>query len=73
MYFVILGSLAVFIFGGAIIGILLEKKEYNNGYCPHCGKKLLLFDTDSQGGRGYICEECGYCAWVSYPFVDKRL
>ena len=60
MYFVILGSLAVFMFGGAVIGILLEKKEYSNGYCP-------------QGGRGYICEECGYCAWVSYPFVDKRL
>lgn len=72
MYFFILGSLAVFIFGDVVIGILLEKKAYNNGYCPHCGKKLLL-DTDSQGGRGYICEECGYCAWVSYSFIDKRL
>lgn len=73
MYFIILGSLAVFMFGGAIVGILLEKKDYNSGICPHCGKKLILFDTDSQGGRGYICEECNYVAWVSYPFVDSRL
>lgn len=56
MYFVILGSLAVFMFGGAVIGILLEKKDYNLGICPHCKKKLLLFDTDYQGCRGYICE-----------------
>ena len=73
MYFVILGSLAVFMFGGAIIGILLEKKDYNLGICPHCKKKLLLFDTDSHGCRGYICEECCYCSWLSYPFVYKRL
>ena len=73
MYFVILGSLAVFMFGSAVIGILLEKKDYNRGICPHCGKKLTLFDTDSQGGRYYICEKCNYVACVSYPFVDKRL
>ena len=54
MYFVILGSLAVFLFGSAIVGILLEKKEYNRGICPYCGKKLVQLDTDSQGNRGYV-------------------
>lgn len=73
MYFLVLGGLAAFLFGSAIVGILIEKKEYNSGCCPKCGKKLVQLDTDSQGGRGYICEECDYCAWVSYPFVDKRL
>ena len=70
MYFVILGSLAVFLFGSAIVGILLEKKEYNRGICPYCGKKLVQLDTDSQGNRGYVCYECSYYTWISYPFVD---
>ena len=29
------------------IGIILERKGYNNGCCPECGTKLRLFDTDS--------------------------
>ena len=53
------------------IGITLEKREFNNGVCKHCGKNLRYFDSDSQGGRGYICDDCGYCAWVSYRCVDK--
>ena len=39
------------------IGIYLEKKDYNNGFCKACGNKLRLFDYDSQGGRGYCCDD----------------
>lgn len=55
----------------AHIGIILERKSFNNGVCPKCGHKLRYFDTDSQGGRGYICDRCLYDAWVSYNCVDR--
>lgn len=48
-----------------------EKKSYNNGIGPHCGDYFEHFDTDSQGGRGYICRRCGYTTWISYN-VDSR-
>ena len=47
-----------------------EKKEYNNGICPKCGGRLIYFDSDSQGGRGYNCDKCNNFVWVSYN-VDK--
>lgn len=53
------------------IGIMSEKKDFNNGICPHCNNKLRNFDIDSQGCRGYCCE-CGYHTWVSYKCVDKN-
>ena len=59
----------IFIFSPAIT-ILYEKKDYNEGYCPHCGKKLKLDCTDSQGGRCYTCKKCGYITWVTYRCVD---
>lgn len=54
------------------VGIHLEKKGFNNGECIVCGTKLRHFDNDSQGGRGYVCDKCGYYTWVSYPSVDKK-
>lgn len=43
-----------------------EAKDWNGGYCPICGRELRHFDTDSQGGHGWCCDDCGYTAWVSY-------
>lgn len=56
-----------------IIGFFSEKKSFNNGVCPICGKKLTYFATDSHGSRGYKCisEHHDYYIWVSYNFVDK--
>lgn len=54
-----------------LLAITLEKRNYNKGICKYCGKPLRHFDTDSQGGRGYMCD-CGYCVWISYPCVDKN-
>lgn len=55
-----------------IIGICLEKKGFNNGICPLCGTKLRYFDSDSQGGRGYCCDNDDYHTWVSWNTVDKK-
>lgn len=55
-----------------VSGMMMEKKDYNNGRCPKCDKPLRYFDTDSQGGRGYICDKCGYTTWVSYGRIDRR-
>ena len=57
----------------ATIGIHNEKRDYNEGNCPHCrdiSRRLKLFSMDSQGGRGYICPHCKYTTWISYSCVD---
>ena len=52
--------------------IYSEKKDFNKGICPRCGGKLHLFDTDSQGGRGYCCHKCQYFTWISWICVDGK-
>lgn len=50
-----------------------EKKRYNNGVCPRCGKKLKLSKITSDGERKYVCEDktCGYITFVAWGGVDK--
>lgn len=50
----------------------MERKRFNKGICPKCNAKLVCFDTDSQGGRGYICRKCNYTTWVNYTHIDKK-
>lgn len=50
----------------------MEAKAFNNGVCTKCGRDLVCFDVDSQGGRGYTCKHCDYTCWVSYNSVDKN-
>lgn len=48
-----------------------EKKTWNNGYCVKCGTEWEHRDTDSQGGRMYICGcEKRHGCWITYR-VDK--
>lgn len=35
------------------------------------GQALRYFTTDSQGGRGYICDKCNYCVWINW-WADKK-
>ena len=51
---------------GAIECYISEKKDFNNGICPHCGKPLIHFDDDSQGGQGWCCHNCRYYTWISW-------
>lgn len=49
----------------------IEPRNFNNGYCKHCGTKLRQFDIDSSSSRGYTCDNCGYTTWIGY-FTDKN-
>ena len=71
MIYFLLGVLVI-LFLLPLVAIHDEKKDFNNGICPRCGHKLHLFDTDSQGGRGYCCHKCPYFTWISYNCVDKN-
>lgn len=65
----IMGSVVLFIGIGIVWARKQEKKNWNNGVCPYCGKPWMHYDTDSQGGRMYRCENWHSCD-VSYR-VDK--
>lgn len=57
---------------GCLAGYLGEKKAYHGGRCPKCWGVLRYFDTDSQGGRGYTCENRDYYIWVSWPGIVSK-
>lgn len=65
----IMGSVVLFIGIGIIWARKQEKKNWNKGICPYCGKPWMHYDTDSHGGRMYRCENWHSCD-VSYR-VDK--
>jgi len=48
-----------------------EKRDWNGGFCSVCHSPWILFDRDSQGGRGYTCL-CGRYIWISYS-IDKSI
>jgi len=54
-----------------ISGRKSDKNKWNNGECSRCKNKWEHFDTDSQGGRGYICNKCKDIIWISYN-IDKE-
>lgn len=72
MEIVLLILFIVFVIYVVSSGIYNEKKEFNNGKCPKCGKPLKLFDIDSHGGRGYCCNDCRYHTWVNYNCIDRN-
>ncbi len=53
---------------GIIWAITSEARAWNNGFCAKYGEPWKLFDTDSQGGRGYKCRDV--YIWISWP-VDR--
>ena len=65
-----IGSILLLVFCAYWFGYRHEKLNWNNGLCPRCFQKWKIFDTDSQGGRGYTCKGCDKTIWISYP-IDK--
>ena len=69
----LLVSFIIYILIQIVIGMMLiirhERKEWNDGVCSKCGEKWKHFDTDSQGGRMYRCDNWHYY-YISYN-VDK--
>ena len=47
-----------------------EKSAWNDGVCPDCITPFKHFDTDSQGGRGYVCQNQHYI-WISWLSIDE--
>lgn len=72
MVIIICILIVILVISGILTAMYFEYKDFNNGICPRCGKRLKHFDTDSQGGRGYCCNSCKYFTWVSYNSVDKN-
>lgn len=69
MYFIQLAisiTILLFMVVGCIRCYFKEKKDFNNGVCPNCGKPLKHFDNDSQGGQGWCCYDCKYFTWISW-------
>lgn len=46
--------------------VIVDKHKYNHGYCRNCGNKVRHFDDDSQGGHGFVCDNCGKDFWISW-------
>lgn len=75
---IVLLGMVTFVAVLVLLAIRREALDYNHGICPRCEsqgefiemRKLKKFDEDSQGGRGYKCDRCGYVTWVSYDCVD---
>ena len=47
-----------------LAGYIIDKRNWNNGVCKWTGEPWVLFDTDSQGGRGYYSK--GHTIWISW-------
>ena len=68
----------IFYISGMTLAYFSDKKDFNKGKCPKCGKPLKCIDTDSQGGRWYVCTDrykkenpCDYNCWISYNVDGK--
>lgn len=66
-------SFIIFYVYGTIRAYFSDKKNYNRGICPKCGKALKCIDMDSQGGKWYVCTDrynkenpCDYDCWTSH-------
>ena len=60
-------TILIAIWLGAIpIFIISDRKAYNNGICRKCNGKLRHADTDSQGDKLWVCDNCGNYLWTSW-------
>ena len=68
--------LIVILFSCAVIFIFMyhkyhaEKRDYNNGICPHCKTKMKFVACDGVY-RHYKCYECNYKTSVSFCDIDN--
>lgn len=56
---------------GALWAIRADRRCWNKGVCPTCGRPWRNFDTDSQGGLGYTCGN-GHYLWIGWPHVTRE-
>lgn len=61
----LLGSFMLALFLTVIIRLIIG--HHNNKILKRgcsCGGNYEYFDTDSQGGCGYMCDKCGKTIWL---------
>lgn len=69
MQWLIVFGITCFI-GSVISDRIKEKKKWNKGICPYCGKEWILYDVDSNGGKLYRCENWHSCS-ITHN-IDKK-
>lgn len=73
-----LGIFKVIFFGVLVIALTYgidfyaEKKAYNKGVCPICGKPIVCVDYNTYNHRHYRCIRCTYQTWVQHYRIDGR-
>ena len=67
---VMLGVTVLGLFVYPIIGTGIQKKGYNNGICPKCGKKLRLY-RDWTDEEEWHCDNCGYKVKLDWWFPKR--
>lgn len=69
MQWLIVFGITCFI-GSVLSDIRKDKKKWNKGICPYCGKEWILYDVDSNGGKLYRCENW-HCCSITHN-IDKK-
>jgi len=64
---IVIGSLAGIIIGTNRLTEHSEKKYFNKGVCKKCkGHFKLIEGTLGSPSKGYKCDVCDNCVWISY-------
>lgn len=70
--FIMIVSVLGLIACGRLVCIRMEKKDWNNGICPHCNTEWEFVSIDSYGERLYVCGcDLFHSVWIMTD-VDKK-
>jgi hypothetical protein len=72
--YIFAGLLVALFIIGSVSAFRCERRVWNGGLCDKCWTPWVIFDMDSQGGRGYKCSGCAETqrVWISYPRVERK-
>lgn len=65
MIWVLIAIITVWL-GAIPVFVLQDRRTWNGGVCRKCGGRLHHADTDSQGGKLWVCEQCHCRFWTSW-------
>lgn len=68
---IVFGSFFGFALFALTVGVICQFRDWNNGVSRYDGSPWQYFDTNSQGGRGYVDSSDNYI-WIDVPFLDRK-
>ena len=70
----LIGAVAVVAFSVFIITYEVDKKDFNKGVCPTCGKQLGVFKKADKYTYVYVCPDDRHfhVATVGNPYLNLR-